>query len=278
MDALVSREERFNTVASKFEKIDSLITIATGEYQKSKTEQNAVVNKLGSHKKDTPSYDELKSHLKRLDTTVNKNHWKVKQLEFEKSMVTEDYLVELELRPSFILFMGDTKEKILDLERFLEVKRDEKLKLEKQLVLMKTNTERMREIMRSHLGSASSNSSRSMSLSGESSAASSVSGNEVSPGIKTQFVYTRTDGNEADGELTESVEISKSNERKARNQRCKSGVILQKPKLVKKDVRPLSERAPGNVSKPMPNSTARTVRVGPKPALKTTPRRVWENV
>ena len=268
MDALIGRDERFESVASQVEKMDSLITIATGEFQKSKTEQNAVAGKMRSHKKHTPSYDELKSHLMRLDTKVTQNHLKVKQLEFEKNMVTEDFLVEIELRPSFIRFMGDTKEKIMDLERFLEVKRDEKLKFEKQLVLMKTNTERMREIMRSYLESASSS---SRSVSRESSVTLSVSGSEASIGSKGKQVKKSSDGSEP-----ESVEAM-GNSRSVQKVRCKSGVILQKPKLVNKAARPLSERVPGSVKKPV-SSSGRPVRVGPKPALKTTPRRVWENV
>lgn len=278
MDILVGRDERFANVASKVEKIDSLITIASGEYQKSKTEQYAVANKMRSCKKQTASYEGLKSHLRRLDTQVADSHWKVKKLEFEKTMVTEDYLVELECRPSFIRFVGDTKEKIQDLERFLEIKRDEKLKLEKNLALMKTNTERMREIMSEYVGSASSASSETKSFSRESSLASSLSEQEVNSCNQNKpYKWKRSDGNEADAESSESLDKRESSGRPVLRQRCKSGVVLQKPKLVKKDKRPSSERAPADVKKPVANTT-RVGKVGPKPALKTTPRRVWENV
>lgn len=278
MDDLVGRDERFSAVTSQFEKIDSLITIATGEYQKSKTEQYAVASKIRGCKKHSPSYGDLKSHLKRLDTQVAENHWKVKRLEFEKTMVTEDYLVELELRPSFIRFIGDTKEKIRDLEQFLQSKRDEKLKLEKQLALMKTNTERMREIMRSYIGSASSSdSSKQRSLSRESSLASSSSEKNTKTSGNPKIIPKATDGNEADEDSCGSHDKNKVAVRTLSKQRCKSGVVLQKPQLVRKDIRPLSERTIEKCQKPTANAS-RPFRVGPKPCLKTTPRRVWENV
>ncbi|KAH3741725.1 uncharacterized protein LOC127851548 isoform X2 [Dreissena polymorpha] len=281
MDVLSGREERFSSVTSQVEKIDSLITLAAGEYQKAKIEQNAMANKMKNVQKGSSTYSEMKSKLRRLDSTVAENHWKVKRLEFERTLVREDFVVELDVRPSFILFMGDTKEKITDLKRFLEVKREEKIKLEKQLALMKTNTERMREIMRSYLGSASSNLTEK-SVSRESSLSSSRS--------EQEFVHPpNKDRIEAGGELGgrfETIETVRSDSKQdgkrtphTHDKNVKSpGPLVKKPQLQKRDLRPASEKHPGDVPKTGMSPTGRVVRVDPKPALKSTPRRVWENV
>ncbi|XP_045168877.2 uncharacterized protein LOC123531725 [Mercenaria mercenaria] len=261
IDILVGRDERFSTVYSHVEKIDSLITMAAGEYQKSKTEQYAVVSKMKSCKKGTPTYDELKTNLKRLDTEVAQSHWKIKRLEYERTMFQEDLLVEAEVRPSFIRFIGDTKEKMSDLEKLLNVKREEKLKLEKQLALMKTNTDRMRKIMRTYLGSAST---RGDDISRESSLLS----DDLSE-------IPLVDGNEADDDS--SGPYDKERTLHNVNHNNSASAVSRKQKLAVKDLRPSSEQLSKSSPKPLPN-LGRVSRVGPKAALKTTPKRVWENV
>ncbi|XP_052807297.1 uncharacterized protein LOC128236461 isoform X2 [Mya arenaria] len=266
MDVLSGRDERFSNVSSQVEKIDSLITLAAGEYQKAKTEQYAVSSKMKTCEKGTPTYSELKSHLKRLDSTVAESHWKVKRLEYERTMLHDDFMVELEVRPSFIHFMGDTKEKISDLQRFLSVKREEKLKLEKQLALMKTNTERMRKIMRSYIGSATSTRSESRDL--------------KSPEEQCVPKLNLHDGNEADDDSSSVAESDLQSVKMptTKQRSCKSSIVTQKPKLVKRDIRPLSEKTSQQVQKEKVGAGSRVVREGPRAALKTTPRRVWENV
>lgn len=263
MDILVGRDERFSTVYSHVDKIDSLITIASGEYQKSKTEQYALASKMKSCKKGTPTYIELKTHLKRLDTEVAKHHWKIKRLEFERTLVHEDLLVEAEIRPSFIRFIGDTKEKMNDLEKLLDVKREEKLKLEKQLALTKTNTERMRKIMRTYLGSASTSGNR---ISRESSLVSTPDDLSEIPLV---------DGNEADDDS--SCTYARDEKERTGNHKNSARGVYQKPKLIVKNLRPSSENASDSSPRHLPG-LGRVTRVGPKPSLKTTPKHVWENV
>ena len=261
MDVLVGRDERFSTVSSHMDKIEYLMTIAAGEYQKSKTEQYSVASKLKSCRKGTPTYGEMKNNLKKLDNEVARNHWKIKRLEFERTMYQEDLLVEAEVRPSFIRFIGDTKEKMSDLENLLSVKREEKLKLEKQLALMKTNTDRMRKIMRTYLGSASTHGdvSRESSLMSTPDALSDI---------------PLDDGNEADDDSPGPFEKDEDHHD---HHKHSSGASPLKPTLATKSIRPSSERLSETSPKPLPN-LGRVSRVGPKAALKTTPRRVWENV
>ncbi|XP_060584110.1 uncharacterized protein LOC132740255 isoform X2 [Ruditapes philippinarum] len=261
MDVLVGRDERFSTVSSHMDKIDSLMTIAAGEYQKSKTEQYSIASKLKSCRKGTPTYGELKTNLKKLDNEVAQNHWKIKRLEFERTMYQEDLLVEAEVRPSFIRFIGDTKEKMSDLENLLSVKRDEKLKLEKHLALMKTNTDRMRKIMRTYLGSASTQGD----ISRESSILSTPDDLSEIPLV---------DGNEADADSPVPFE---DNEQQRIHHKHSTSAHSQKQKLAAKATRPSSERLSETSPKPLTN-LGRVSRVGPKAALKTTPRRVWENM
>ena len=154
MSRLTDRDDRFSKLTSEFGKMDSVLTLAAANYQKSKVEQYAAASKLRVCPRDSYDYSSLKEKLRKLDKEVSENHWKLKLLEFEKATVQEDYLVEIGVRPSFIRFIDDTKGKMSELQEGVQVKKEEKLKLGKQLALMKTNTEQMRTIMRTHLGSA----------------------------------------------------------------------------------------------------------------------------
>ena len=272
MNILAGRDERFETVTSEFNKIDALITMAAGDYQKSKTEQYAVASKLRRCRKGSESYADLKSHLQRLDTKVSQNHWKMKLLEFEKAKVQDDYLVEIEVRPSFIRFVGDTKDKIQDLENLLRIKKEEKLKLEKQLALTKTNTDRIRTIMRSYLGSASSS-----ACSFDSSPRSQKSAaNDSDDG-------DRAKGNKADGDSFSMSEGKEDEVKHGKMSPSESG-IMKTPRLVrtkqptKRDIRPFSEGS-GQPRVRLEKSSSKFVcSKGPRAALKTQPKRVWEFV
>ena len=151
---LTNRDDRYSKLSSEFVKMDSLLTLAAGDYQRSKTEQYAVASKLRGCPRGSYDYTELKGKLRKIDKEVSENHWKMKLLEFEKAMVEEDYVVESGVRPSFIRFLGDTKDKMQGLQEEVQAKKEEKLKLNKQLALIKTNTDRMKTIMRTYLGSA----------------------------------------------------------------------------------------------------------------------------
>ena len=190
MSQLTNRDDRFSKLSSEFVKMDSLITLAAGDYQKSKTEQYAVATKLRGCPKDSYDYVELKEKLRKIDKVVSENHWKMKLLEFEKAMVEEDYVVESGVRPSFIRFLGDTKDKIQDLQEDVQAKKEDKLKLNKQLALIRTNTDRTKTIMRTYLGSAETKAGRlldrEITLSSQASDAQDV------------FEDVIEDGNEAD--------------------------------------------------------------------------------
>lgn len=259
MDVLVGRDERVSTVSSKVDTIESLITLVSEEYHKSKTEQHALATKMRACRKGTPTYTKLKTHLKTLDTEVAQNHWKIKQLEFERTMVTEDLLVEAEVRPSIIRFIGDTKEKMCDLEKLLQLKRDEKLKLEKQLALMKTNTERMREIMRSRPTTGEE-------VSRESSLMSTPSDLDVSQ-------IPLLDGNEADDDSSGPYDKTKK-QHGGQSKQSTNNILLKQQSL--NNVRPASERINTPKQAPLTNSE-RVARNRPK-ASKITPKRVWEHV
>lgn len=192
MSQLSGRDERFSKLTSEFNKMDSMLTLAAGDYQKSKTEQYAVASKLRGCAKDSYDYAELKDKLKKVDKEVSENHWKMKLLEFEKTTVEEDYMVESGVRPSFIRFIGDTKEKMHELQEGLHAKKEEKLKLDKQLALMKTNTDRMKKIMRTYLGSAETRVGRPMDRE------STMSSHQSDADMDDLSEYFLEDGNEAD--------------------------------------------------------------------------------
>ena len=202
MSQLTDRDDRFSKLTSSFNKMDSVLTLAAGDYQKCKIEQYAVASKLRCCPKDSYDYTVLKDKLKKLDKEVSESHWKMKLLEFEKATVQEDYLVEIGVRPSFIRFIGDTKEKMHELQEGVQAKKEEKLKLDKQLALMRTNTEQMRTIMRTQLGSAETR------IRPSAERESTVSSRPSDAEFDDLSEYFLEDGNEADVDSAGPYDVS----------------------------------------------------------------------
>lgn len=273
MSDLADRERRYSLVSSGVERIDSDIEAVAGEYQKTKTEQYAIASKLRGVRKGSTDYDELKSHLKRLDSAVAEKHWKLKLLEFERTTVQSDFLVELDVRPTLIRYEGATQERIDNLERVLNARKEEKIKLTKQMALLKTNTERMRNIMRSYLGNSETPLPPDESLSRDSTIASSLASHSDD---LSEFAV---DGNEADDDDVSTMNGASSRIETDQN----VSTILKKPTLVKHGRSPILERkliskteAKKTDRRDSPQSRTTPFR-GPKAALRSTPRRVWED-
>ena len=70
-------------------------------------QRQTISEKMRHESKGTSRYLQLKERMKRLDDHVARRHDKLTMLEYEKGVVQEDYLVELEVQPSFIHFLDD---------------------------------------------------------------------------------------------------------------------------------------------------------------------------
>ncbi|KAK3590684.1 hypothetical protein CHS0354_006371 [Potamilus streckersoni] len=156
LEGLQKRENRFDEVTSTFQRMDSLVSNAGDQYLKAKECKSGVVKKIQAFTRESEEYAETYEELKRMDEEVARTYNHLKLMEFQKSIVQEDYLVEMEVRPSFIYFISDIKDKIHELQFIIEAKKEEKRRIEKNMALLKTNTERMRKVMITYLGSAAS--------------------------------------------------------------------------------------------------------------------------
>ena len=107
----------------------------------------------------TKSYEshDLEKRLRRINFEVLEMHDKLRILTFQFDILEQDLKLELEMRPDIIRFTDHVSEKVMELQYTIKSKRSIKHAHEKQLVLLKTNHEKMREIMRKHLPSEDSN-------------------------------------------------------------------------------------------------------------------------
>ncbi|KAL3832135.1 hypothetical protein ACJMK2_023806 [Sinanodonta woodiana] len=156
IEGLHERENRFDEVTSTFQRMDSLVSDAGDQYLKAKEGKSNAVKQIQTFTRESAEYAQMYTELKRMDEEVTRTYNHLKLMEFQKSIVQEDYLVEMEVRPSFIYFVADTKEKIHELQFIIEAKKEEKRRIEKNIMLLKTNTERMRNVMSTYLGSGAS--------------------------------------------------------------------------------------------------------------------------
>jgi hypothetical protein len=111
---------------------------AQRDFQKAMADLDRTNDQMKLLPNNSPKYNELLKKCKHLEMEIENRQTTLQMLEFEKSVVQEDYLIELEMRPHFIHFMGDVQQKIENLKSTVKEKQNAKKQLEKQIVLIKT--------------------------------------------------------------------------------------------------------------------------------------------
>ena len=145
MNKLQKIDERVERLTTDFEQMDSQIENAQKMYSKCLYEREQAVGSIGDTASGTHLQLERIKKARELEIDLGRRHSEISMLEYRKSMIQEDYLLELELRPNFVYFMGDVESKMLDIKLNMDSRESEKAALEQQLVAMKTTTSRMRE-------------------------------------------------------------------------------------------------------------------------------------
>lgn len=135
---LYVREKRADVLTNNFEKVDNKMQRAQRDFQKAVADLNQTNDQMKFLPNNSPKYNELLKKCKHFEMEIENRQTTLQMLEFEKSVVQEDYLIELEMRPHFIHFMGDVQQTIENLKSTVKEKQSTKKQLEKQIVLIKT--------------------------------------------------------------------------------------------------------------------------------------------
>ncbi|XP_021373797.1 uncharacterized protein LOC110463493 isoform X2 [Mizuhopecten yessoensis] len=152
MKTLKTREDRVDKLNANFEQADSKLQTAQKEFSKYLHERQKTIDEIGEIPPGSLQHSELSKRAETLDKELTKRQIELGLLEYQKSVVQEDFLLELELRPNFIHFVGDVQGKMTDIKTDVQEKKHEKKKLQKQLESMITNTDRVKAVMREYLG------------------------------------------------------------------------------------------------------------------------------
>lgn len=156
INTLKAREMRSEDLTSRCERVDMDIKQHEEEHRKFLVEKKKIQDQISSTKLGNSKKNELIEKMRMLEIEANKKENQIKMKQFEKSLKQEDYLLELEIKPSFILFVADMKEKMTQIKQDVADKKLTKLKLERQLSLIESNTDKMKEILQRYIKSASS--------------------------------------------------------------------------------------------------------------------------
>ena len=154
MQALESREGRIDELTNNFEQVDSKLLHAQKEYNTFLYERQQTMENMNNVRRGSQEHNELMNRANQFSAELTKRQSALKVLEYKKNVVQEDYLLELELRPNFIHFLGDLKQQVEDIKMTIKDKQTEKQELEKQLALLKTNTEKIKQQMQKYLESS----------------------------------------------------------------------------------------------------------------------------
>lgn len=154
MQSLESREGRIDELTNNFEQVDSKLLHAQKEYNTFLYERQRTMENLNNVRRGSEEHGELVHKANEFNAELTKRQSALKILEYKKNVVQEDYLLELELRPNFIHFLGDMKQQIDDIKTVIKGKQTEKQELEKQLALLKTNTEKIKQQMQRYIESS----------------------------------------------------------------------------------------------------------------------------
>ncbi|XP_069111004.1 enolase-phosphatase E1-like isoform X1 [Argopecten irradians] len=152
MQTLKAREDRVDKLNANFEKADSKLQTAQKEFSKYLNERQKTIDEIAGIPPGSLQHSELSKRAETLDKELTKRQIELGLLEYQKSVVQEDFLLELELRPNFIHFVGDVEGKIADIKTDAKQKKTEKEKLEKQLTSMMSNTDKVKAVMAEYLG------------------------------------------------------------------------------------------------------------------------------
>ena len=151
---LKDRENRYNVLSASCEKVEELMNETNAAYKDLYHVRDRVKLDLGNLTQGSAKYNSMEKKLYDYDHRLIQTNGKLKLLKYHFGILQGDFNLELEVRPNIIRFVADVQNRVRELEDTLIIKRQVKRHAEKQLVLLRTNCERMRKIMRKRVGTA----------------------------------------------------------------------------------------------------------------------------
>lgn len=152
---LRTRENRCNVLGGEFDNVETLKNRASQQYSDLLERRRRVLERLKSLDRGTAAYRSTQMDVRKLDGQLDTARHQLEELSFKFDIIKQDFSLELELRPEFIRYVADVKEKMSEAEDIVAEVRDRKRTNEKRLALVRTNCERMRQIMTRYLHAAS---------------------------------------------------------------------------------------------------------------------------
>ena len=147
LESLNKREQRFQLLSEQCEKLEDRKDYVSQSYYTLLNNIQSMKEELGLLEKGTKRYREIEVMLEESDKKLTLTQDELKVLAYHFHIVQEDFNLEMELRPHLIRFSADIEVKMTDLKKDIADKSKEQRKTEKRLVLLKTNCDRMRQIM-----------------------------------------------------------------------------------------------------------------------------------
>uniref|UniRef100_A0A1I8IUR1 DUF4201 domain-containing protein n=1 Tax=Macrostomum lignano TaxID=282301 RepID=A0A1I8IUR1_9PLAT len=119
-----------------------------GERYKAKIEQRKdLMERLENTIKNTQRYRELEEELKAMEPVMIDLYRELKLLEYSLDIKQSQFSLELEVKSSFVIYSETSRVNLEKANQLLTRLRAEKRKLERRYTLMKTNQDRMHEIL-----------------------------------------------------------------------------------------------------------------------------------
>ncbi|XP_070565429.1 chromosome partition protein Smc-like isoform X2 [Ptychodera flava] len=138
---LAHRESRVSTLAGNLEDVFTTQESVGQQIQELSDQKDAITSKLRKQRRDSTQYRDLQKKLTSVEKNLDELEHSSTYHNFQHRIIASDLDVELEVQPSIIRFAGDIQDKIIKLENCLSDDKTEKRRVEKELVLLKTNSD-----------------------------------------------------------------------------------------------------------------------------------------
>ena len=152
---LKTRENRCNVLGGEYDSVEARMKRASEQYGELMERRRRVLERLKLLDRGTSTYRSAQVDVRKLNGQLDLARQQHEQLSFKFDIIKQDFTLELELRPEFIRYVADVKEKMSEAKEAVAEVKQRKRTSEKRLALFRTNRERMRQIMTKHLRSAS---------------------------------------------------------------------------------------------------------------------------
>ncbi|XP_046580558.1 uncharacterized protein LOC124288040 [Haliotis rubra] len=133
---LDSRERRFQMLEILFGKVDANLEEIMDKCRKLRAQRKVTAQKYSYTFRGTEKYFDYREKLRRLDKKLMKYDNEIQLLVYKQNVVSQDYMLEMEIRPNFIRSYDDLRTQITDKEHLLQQRRSDKKDLEEELDLL----------------------------------------------------------------------------------------------------------------------------------------------